>query len=223
MYDRQHVKITFEGDTGRGEDIWSTGIRVAPGVPVPGGIGEGTTDNIVASAAEAWETFWDATRGLIPQYFRTLSVKAAVINPNGRYPDEYSPSVIDLETPLVGGSGGTVIKAPQSTVVASLRSTKERGLATKGRMYLPINGLTISPSTGRIGNTAQIDTIGNAMVGLLDDLLGFWSDMNFSPVIMSNVGGGATNTISRVLIGDVLDTQRRRKNAYQEQYSTYEV
>ena len=222
MYDRQHVKVTFEGDTGRGEDIWSTGIRVAPGVPVPGGIGEGTTDNIVASAADAWETFWDATSALIPAYFRTLSVKAAVINPNGRYPDEYSPSVVNLETPLVGGNTNAS-KAPQSTVVASLRSAKERGLATKGRMYLPINALGINGTTGRINTQSQIDTIGNAMVDFLGDMLGFWSDMNFSPVIMSNVGSGATNTISRVLIGDVLDTQRRRKNAYQEQYSTYEV
>lgn len=223
MYNANHIKFTFEGDTGQGEDIWSTGVRVGRSESLDFEIGDGILESALPIAVDAWTALWSSISTRIPQYFRTLTVKAASIDRNGRYPEGVEASVLNLETPLVGGATTGSIKAPQSTVVASLRTTAERGYATKGRMYLPANAMSMNGTSGRIGSQSQIDQIGDAMATFISALNFNLGDQNFRPKIMSQVGNGASRDITRVLIGDVLDTQRRRKNAYDEEYTPYNV
>lgn len=217
MYDRRHFKVTLEGTNATDQDIWTTGWRIAPSPASEPIINYPEMANtLLESVTGAAETFWDAVRGRIAQGTRLNSVKVAPVDEDGRYIDNMDSVVYDWETPLRGGSGLT--HPPQVSVVASLTTGTRRGNATHGRMYLPLTGIIINANDFTI-SVAERQAVAQAVVGLLDDSLGAIADVSLDPVVMSNIGSGTTRTITTVAVGSILDTQRRRRNRFTEEYT----
>jgi hypothetical protein len=112
---------------------------------------------------------------------------------------------------------------PQVSLVATLTSAKARGYGSKGRMYLPgVNAPILS--TGKITTGSVTPIVAN--------LKTFFDTINASVDVPNNVILNATAStkagsvhdaaiwpVTGVKVGDVYDTQRRRRNQLVEAYS----
>ena len=218
-YANAHVKVTIFGDTFGGAEEWSTGFHM--GSAEEGGGNFGVNADWVNTLAAAWQTFFTANGSGSPQYARTLGVKAGVVLPTGKF-DLGTIIPRTYATPIAGGHPGTVYPA-QCTLVASLESANRRDLGGKGRMYLPTN---FGVNGG--GHINAVDA--QACADLLRTFFDTIEDAAGSPgyVMIASQGRNPTNgstaappvnrRVTNVRVGDVIDTQRRRRNQLTETY-----
>lgn len=118
----------------------------------------------------------------------------------------------------------TANKSPQSSVVISLR-TDSPGASGRGRMYWPALNVTLG-SNLRIA-TADRDGIAAAAAEYLNGVqeameaaaatLPPWSTL---PLAVRSKTTLTTPHVVRLMVGDVLDTQRRRRDALPENYTS---
>jgi hypothetical protein len=124
-----------------------------------------------------------------------------------------------LATPASGSVGATM--PPQISMVATLQSNVP-GRRARGRLYWPAQGATIVSSTLRV-SPAQATNVAGVTANLLEDAAGAWpGPENIRPAVISSIGGTATPIVS-VRVGDVLDTQRRRRDQFLENFVTEAV
>lgn len=217
MYDRRHFKVTLEGTNATDQDIWTTGWRIAPSPASEPIINYPAMANtLLESVRGAAETFWGAMTLRIAPGTRLNSVKVAPVDEDGRYIENLDSVIHDWNTPLRGT--GNNVHPPQVSVVASLTTGTRRGNATHGRMYLPLTAVPVDSNEFTI-SVSNRQAIANAVKGLLNDSIGAIADVTLDPVVMSNIGSGTTRTITTVAVGSILDTQRRRRNRFTEEYT----
>lgn len=124
--------------------------------------------------------------------------------------------------PTLGSIPGTAAgnHPPQTCIVASLR-TAAPGPRYRGRMYLPLLSGTVSTSTG-LYPSADASSIATAVKNELAAVaaLSSWGAAGWTPIVASQVAGGSYHAITAVKVGNVFDTQRRRRNKIIESYST---
>lgn len=209
------VKVTLSGTMFGGQEIWSTGFHMgfedqdAPAITPQG----------VADVSAAWETFFGAATSQIHSNYLYSQCKMVMLNNDGRTIADSA----QYHSPAVAKAGGYAGPAfpPQIALVATLANSLPRGLATKGRMFLP--GVTVSPD-----NTGHIAA--NVCTNIATNLQTFFNtifqdaDTPGNPVLASTGRGpllmdGAVRNVTQIRIGNVFDTQRRRRNALAEQYT----
>jgi hypothetical protein len=147
-------------------------------------------------------------------------VKIALIGTDGKYIGD--PLVKDESTPVSGGRLGVMY--PQLATAVSLRTDKKRGPGAYGRFYAPL-ALPIG-NDGRVTESVA-DTFVQFMQSFLDgintDLANLDMDNDIFLGNVSKVGSGSQDAITGVFVGNLVDTQRRRRNKLQEQYKGYEL
>lgn len=153
-------------------------------------------------------------------FSQATGLKAAALDTSGHYLAE--PVTRDIQTPASGSSTGLVY--PADTVVVSLRSPSTFGEANRGRMYLPhcaINRVTATPFMNgtAIGNVA---TAAALFLNTVNDVCNTGPEPGVIQ-IMSSKGTGTSKGVTSMAIGNVLDTQRRRRNRLVENYTTRSV
>ena len=190
------------------------------------GITPGTAEQI----AGYWKTFMENGAHEIGNTWRVTLVKIALINTNGTT-DQDNIDYYNFPTVVTGPKAGTQFP-PQITLAATLTSDFQRGLASKGRMYLPGVNSAIDSATGKLGaaftNTLNTgfktfldginvdsDIIGNVIIASKGHKTGAL-DANGQPVYVD----GRHAEVTGCRIGDVYDTQRRRRDALKETYNT---
>lgn len=145
-------------------------------------------------------------------YSRLTGVRVAPVGTNGKEVDD--PREVALGPNA--GTGGQV--NAQLSVVVSLRSGTRLGRANYGRMFLPHTRLTQTASSPFAPTPDNFK----------DRALAFLNAVNANAdeagagariVNMSQVTVPETKTVTQVWIGNVTDTQRRRRNQLQEVYS----
>jgi hypothetical protein len=109
----------------------------------------------------------------------------------------------------ISGGGPSASYPPQIAMVASLENAGARGLAAKGRMYLPGVASTIG-SDGKLASVSVTPMV-TALKTFLDAVNA--AAPTGEDVILASV-------VNRVRIGSVYDTQRRRRNAMVETYQS---
>lgn len=209
-------QVQIIGDCFNQQEIWTTGFSMGfpdQDAPVP----------TVADAefiANAWTDFFTNTGSGVTTSYRTLAVKYNQLGNDGRQITD--PTVEYVYPTPVGGPAQTNLHPPQCTMVLSLRAAQTRGLATKGRMYLPLTGFSIETS-GK-ANPARIGT-SLALLQTFFQTLGADTGIVGIPILTSGAQSilGASHPIASIAMGDVYDTQRRRRNAFQETYQELEV
>ena len=123
-----------------------------------------------------------------------------------------------LKTPMTSG-GGSSTHPFQTSIVTSLR-TAHPGPSGRGRLYWPATGIAMTSSTLRAasgsvdGAVTAVKTYLSALeaaieVTLTGVALCVWSRKN-----------GALYPVNQLQMGDVLDTQRRRRDTTIETFST---
>ncbi|SRR6266545_1534979 len=224
------VRWTISGDCFGGTEIWSTGFWTGndasdlPGTSVP----QATVDAVAAR----WQTFFTSANGNMYSGFKTNMVKAAYWHTDLAGADvSYGTPTYHLYSPVI--SGGGVVGAPyppQIALVASLISGYRNGTASHGRMFLPGVNAPLDNATGRISSTyrTNISTAFQTFVNGVNT-----DTVPGSAGKMILVGRAAFGTLSPheaknayvtgLKIGDLYDTQRRRRNGIRETYAALGV
>ena len=118
----------------------------------------------------------------------------------------------------VDGTAADVV--PQASIVLSTRSGMSSGSANFGRMYLPHTAFAFAANKA-VGDPPDISAFATAAAVFVNGCntdLGAVVVQSIRATIMTQVVGGTSKTINQVAIGDVVDTQRRRRNALPETY-----
>lgn len=133
-----------------------------------------------------------------------------------RLPDLTGTAATEVADATIGIDGAKVSPLPpQCAIVASLLTGKP-GKSFRGRVYLPYNAEALVDSDGRVSTAGQTEIAGAwaAFLGGINSA----PDFRFCKVF-SRTKGVAT-TITTVSVGNVYDTQRRRRNGLTEAYVT---
>lgn len=218
-YDRQFIRITW-GFTVTGTDEiadttlsyssaagWTGAAAALAEIDGGVGIGHDSATNL-QSLLETSGLNW-------ADYSELRTVKFAAVGTDGSYLAD--PSLYEDSTPATGSATQV---APQETCVLSLRSGFTIGKGNYGRMYLPHTRLTLDAGTPKAagGTRDNIAIAGKAFVNAITALLNTVTTATIFPVIMSQTGI-TSKGVTAVAVGDVIDTQRRRRNRIPEVYS----
>lgn len=215
------VYLTWGGvlGSGSGFDVWQTGVHLAsngdPVLQVPDSAALQTLfDDVLSPFHSHADTGISA--GCTLRW-----VKAARLKLDGTYDAE--PSDFETTAPVAGATADSRTSMIESMVV-SLWSGNTLGRANYGRLYIPWNSYPTNPGTGRISNAAR-----TAMLARATELMGGINDWATTAIpgppparimIMSKLGAGEQREPAWLRVGDVVDVQRRRKDAVRELYET---
>lgn len=218
------AKVTISGTCFAGQEEWSTGFYL--GSDSEDALDPGTTS--ASAIAARWTTFFTHANAYVSTAYKTDAVKVSLLNTNGDV-DLSAIDIYDYPSAISGVSGGAPLP-PQISVVATLTSDNQRGLASKGRMYLPGVNLPIFPTDPHFSPTEQ----GNMATKLQEFFDGVNDEFNLpGRVVLASKGhkvpgspdpddysytGGITRYVTGLRIGNVYDTQRRRRNDLVEGY-----
>ena len=218
-YSNQFLKITWIFSIQGTDEIADTSLNYtsAPGwtgaAAALAEIEQADLDDMVAAMADLLVV----SGGRWADYSQITAIKVAAIGTDGHY------LVDPLVDEFTGGPEGVTIGNPaQCTTVLSLRSGFTIGGGNFGRMFLPhfyMSGLTNSPFTD--STQAQgLATAGATFVNAVTDAMNANVTATIFPAIMSRTGAGSSKGITEVRVGNVTDTQRRRRAQLAETYFT---
>lgn len=219
VYANSHVKVTIFGTHMDGNEEWATGFHI--------GATDGGSGNFDVSQAwvdallPLWQTFFTSSSTAIINVCKTVGIKAGVvIGETGKF-DVDTIKTATYGTPVAGTSTSPIFPA-QVALVAQLRAAGT-GLGTKGRMYLP------GPAHSMQGNGKIAASNALTVAQNLRTFFDAAETATDSPGYIINVSKGRVGVpftapinkrVTEIRVGDVYDTQRRRRNGLTESYST---
>ena len=213
-YYTSFLKITWGGTFEAEEEVWTNGLNFADQSIVPMNLEETFDETItdVAAAIQAWHTNVDTG---ISNRCRLEWVKYALIATDGKY--LVDPFVYDYPTPINGGSTGAI--ETQRSLALSFKTPNTRGPASNGRIYVPAFRLGVGIN-GRLATTDQEDFVaaGKVFIDAINAAVSGRPDV-LRVAVVSKVGAGTSSYVTSVRAGDVIDSQRRRKNKMREVYA----
>lgn len=213
-YPHRVARVTLSGTMFGGQEIWSTGFFMGfEGQDAPA-----ITDTGVSDISNAWQTFFSNASSEISNKYQYTMCKVQMLGVDGKA----LPDTAKYYSPVSAVNGGSASQAlpPQIALVATLANSLPRGLATKGRMFLPgVNALV--DSTGHIGTGTT-----TAIATNLQTFFGAIMNDADTPgrAVLASLGNslqlrpGEIRNVTQIRVGNVYDTQRRRRNALMEAY-----
>lgn len=207
-------RVTISGTCFGGAEIWSTGFYLGNETADAGTASQAQVDAIAAR----WQTFFTASTANISNAYQTTQVKVAEMLADGKT-DPLNVVYHTYGTPISGNQVAGPMPA-QISLAATLTSAFPRGRAAKGRMFLPGVNISVSGSNGKL--------LSGSIPGLVTALRTFLNGVNTdgSPsaqlilaakaTTKAPIQPGLNKLVTGVNIGDVYDTQRRRRNGLKE-------
>lgn len=220
-YNYDVVRVTCFGDMLQGQEEWSTGFWLGQPSAAAAVPSQAAADAIAA----AWATFFGTATVGISGAFRSMGIKMARYPSGSENADPDATVYAYHASPILGGASGSTLP-PQIALVATLVAGTGRGLAGKGRMYLPGINHAID-NTGAIASAQRTNTA--------NGLKAFFDTINASSSVSSDVINASKGRIgvpfappvnqkvTAIRVGSVYDTQRRRRNNLPEVYTTVAV
>jgi hypothetical protein len=220
-FDRRHVVIQWGGSLTGGEEFSN---RLRLGSPETGNSASVPThDEMVewlqTEIKDEVAAFHSSAASKISSTVKLLYVKANVVDVQGHYVEQNTLEYV-YPTPVAGGSTGT-FHPNQITLAISLTTQYQRGLGHRGRWYMPCPAIDVDRSDGMISAADATSVAGSAKSFLeaLADTPGPDLAYNLKVLVMSSAGlTGASNVVTGVQVGRVLDTQQRRRRDLAENW-----
>nr|CRY97296.1 hypothetical protein [uncultured prokaryote] len=212
-----HSYITFGGTVGEvvpGDEIWQCGIRVKAQTSQ---FDEGNLQLYVDDIADALGDWFNDSNQKISNKTTLNWVKAANIDPSGKYPAGSVPGIHDYSSPPVGSVSGYNVPQFCSLVWSYKGIEIVRGAGANGRIYPPFSPIPAEGTSAVITsaqNTAVVSS--QTLLAVIANAESSNEDLVVIPIIASSKGPFQAITSTRV--GNVVDTQRRRRNAVKETY-----
>jgi hypothetical protein len=213
-------RVTIMGTCFGGQEIWTTGFWLGQ----EGADAADVTPPQANAVATLWQTFFTHADSGVNNNYKTTQIKIAQHAADG-LTNEDNVEYYVYGTAITGGYSANPMP-PQTALVATLQSSNVRGIASKGRMYLP--GIC-HPLDG----TGKLTSYTNGLVA--DHINTFLSGINTDstiPDFLVNASHGSKATlytnpankrVEHVRVGNVYDTQRRRRNAFVETYLNRDI
>ena len=214
-YDRPHIYLTWGGPFGSSNvEEWQCGVRLSSSTPDLGAAlpSQAQLDGLLASLSTLWTANNTNSISCALQW-----IKAARIGPDGQYSAD---PVMATRTALYG-TGSTIIHPWQSALVLTFRSGEKFGWANVGRVYWPNPAIQISATTGKSTNVVLnlVNTFGDWFKTIETSAFG-WSNGEIAGELQIRLMSkhGVTKDVKTFSVGDVVDTQRRRRASVPETY-----
>lgn len=202
----RHHRVVIDGTLAGGAERWSCGIAYTADAITP-------TSAELATWAEAILTSLAPTTGQPATLKGYVSSSGSIQRVRTySYPDVGAPADrqgVSVGAALVGA--GSANMPPQCSMVVTLL-TGIPGKSTRGRFYWPHVGGTVS-NGGKSSLVGQ--TTATAFSGLLSNWGTLIDGVDIRPAVVSEKTGLIT-PVSTVSVGDVIDTQRRRRDGLVE-------
>lgn len=219
-YFKPFVRLTFGGELADGNDIWSCGFAIANlnGNGLSEDLFNVVSDNLEDIGALI-ETFVGDSATRVPNNVKVYWTKAALIGENGKY---LRPPT---EIPLNWGGAVNAPYSPQDAMVCTLESEIWKDPGKYNRFYLPTAGPagTNEWHLSTAEQTAFLAAFKTFVDGINDLLTPGATDINPRVAVVSNTGTGKQSPVVNLRLGQIVDTQRRRRNALSEDYATVAV
>lgn len=218
-YDRAFLKVTWGFTILNTDEIAVTSLNFSDpadaafnsalalgeiNMPVVGPLLLARMNTLMASASIRWA-----------QYSRLNYVRVAAVLATGL---EFDPAKLFEDTTPAAGTAGDV--PAQASIVLSTRSGSSTGGANFGRMYLP-HSAWAQVASSPFGDTPDVSAFATAAQTFVS---GVQSDLDavvtqsVLPMIMTQIPAGTSKRIIQIALGNVTDTQRRRRNQLPETY-----
>jgi hypothetical protein len=217
VYEHRIVKVTVSGTMLNGAETWQTGWHM-------GFLDQDATAPTQAFAdlvRDKWALHMHTNAdNRINSTFKFTEAKVALLNNLGKY-QSLDDVKVSHPAGTVSGPALDPPLPPQVALVATLIAGSGKGVAGKGRMYLPGVCQSID-GNGRV-LTQICQNIANNLAAMFDAL-----DSSFDApghVVNASMGSkrglyidGRNVPVNGIRVGNVYDTQRRRRNGLQETY-----
>ncbi len=210
-----YVRLVIKGTMGSGE-VWTINPVFDPTGEFPG------WDQAKGDAALA------AVNGVtVPSFLLSaLSSAGSVVGARLEARNDSDDKIFGLSEgprPSNGLGTGQPLHPAQTAMVTSLR-TATAGPRGRGRLYWPAVGVAIGTdlrvSSTNVGN--MLNNMKSYLLALATALQSGFTGIPFAPAVRS-VTSHTTPHLIRLQVGDVLDTQRRRRDALPEQYQAVAI
>jgi hypothetical protein len=217
VFAHEVVHITLSGTMFGGNEEWATGFYVgkmsADAAP--------PTQTYIDGVRDAWQTFFTTAANGISNYYTFTQAKATLLATDGKKDVGTDVQVAYPAAAVYGGGSGAPFP-PQIALVATLIAGSGKGLAGKGRMYLPGVRFNLD-ANGYISNSDALAVATNLrlFVNAVNGLTAGSGNVviNASQGNASLLGINARNLpVNGIRVGNVFDTQRRRRNGLAESY-----
>lgn len=217
VYAHKVCRVTFSGKMYSGAEEWSTGHFLGQ----ESDDSEVPEESMAQTIADNFAQVFVAGNMKISNQFTFDTCKLASIGTDGHT----ITSEVVYAAPAGGpwnGAATTNHHPPQCSLVVTLQSDRPRGPASKGRMYLPGYAGTIE--AGRVPSADREN-----MSVLLQTYFQTYMDQFWAPgsLILAAKNSGPlgivpaqNDYVETIKLGDVIDTQRRRRNGLSEVYTT---
>lgn len=177
-------------------------------------IGSGSIADALTAATDANTAMFAATD--FDDVFNTGTVWNDILV--NLIPDNGAGPVIDSAIGSFTDAGAsTAGSLPTQIAICVSLQTGLAGSRNRGRFYLPTPDRTVVATTGRLAS-AGLTGLVNGLTAWKNSLIGD----GFTPIVLSRTEGAQT-VVTALRVGNVLDTQRRRRNDLVEVYSTIAV
>jgi hypothetical protein len=217
IYAHKIVKVTVSGTMLNGAEEWQTGWHMG----FLNSDATKPTQAFVDLVRDQWILHMHNNADVpINNTFKFTEAKAAWIATDGRYTNVADVVTSNPATTISGARAGAPLP-PQVALVATLIGGSGKGIGGKGRMYLPGisqeidgNGRVLPLICQNVAN--QLAAMFNTLDGSVD-----------APGHVINASKGSKRSlytdgrnvpVNGVRVGNVYDTQRRRRNGLQETY-----
>lgn len=217
-YKNTHWKLSWGGSVANGADVFVNSLHIGNEVldmpPLPEDLNDGT--GIFASYIALLSDWFLRVDTQISSGSKLEWVKLANIGKDGLYIED--ALVRDLPVPVPGQLQAQI--APQLSVALSMGSVIRRGPGKDGRIYPPQSG---TPNAA--GEDASPSNRAESFRTLLDGIndVEVAANVSASVILVSPLKGGVSAYVRKVRVGNVIDTQRRRRNKIQEVYTELPV
>lgn len=222
-YNEPFLKLTFGGTQASGQDIWTCGINLSiqndeliPIAPTNAVVAfENYIEDVDVDIVDIFSNYISASDMDVPTSATLDYIKLAVIDTDGQYiVDAHIWEPVDV----TGGISRAYI--PQVSLVMTLQSDKRVDPGKYGRFYLPtvvpsqVSGYRPTKTQEKATLTANLLAALNRRVG------GGLADVRVQPAAVTSASNfsGSYRPFTQVKVGNVFDTQRRRRNKIGETY-----
>ena len=206
------IKLTYGGSVA-GEDVWSNSFNLetalADSAPQ---LFDDLDPNDFHTAAN---TFYRQSNLGLAAYNTFDYIKLALIGEDGK---QIGEPKIKYFTGSINGNGPSSM-APQNSIVVTLGTGVPRGAGSKGRIYLPAGFADVTGSTGKL-STAACESIRDKTIVWIKSINAQTALTGYPAAVsvISTARPGLNLVVDRVSVGNLVDTQRRRRNKLTEIY-----
>lgn len=207
-----YVRVSILGATAGGEK-WSINPVFDPTLEFPGSVDQAQLDAAAAAIAAL-----AVPAPLLTLMSSAMFVVGARVEVRDDVGDELLALSIANRATALPGTGSPKLP-PQSAAVLSLR-TNTPGASGRGRLYWPAMGPALTPS-GRMVTADVVDRVAafkEYLLAMRSALATAFPTIGFDLAIRSRTQQASPHVV-RIQMGDVVDTQRRRRDALAETYT----